>query len=130
VIRNSAAFPHNAKYDTANNGSDNPLLEAGGKVEIPIKNPERYEIKVLCNIHPWMWASVRVFDHPYFAVTNADGEYTIENAPVGKCRIFVWHSTGAYSGKEQGRFGYELTIAPKSTQVKPYSVTLDGAPKK
>jgi plastocyanin len=130
VIKNSAQFPHNAKYDTANNGADNPLLSSGGKTEIPIKHPERAEIKILCNIHPWMWASVRVFDHPYFAVTNADGEYEIKNAPVGKYRIFVWHSTGAFSGKAEGRFGYELEIKPKTTEVKTYSITIDDEKKK
>jgi hypothetical protein len=125
VIKNSAAFPHNAKYDTDNNGSDNPLISPGKDVQIPIKQPERSEIKIFCSIHPWMWASVRVFDHPYFAVTNEKGEYEIKDAPAGKYRIFVWHSSGGFSGGNDGRFGYELTIAPKATAVKDYSVTAD-----
>src|SRR5688572_8961539 len=62
VIKNSANFAHNANYDTDNNGADNPLIPAGKQVEIPITKPERREIKVLCNIHPWMSASIRVFD--------------------------------------------------------------------
>ncbi|MBO0698666.1 MAG: hypothetical protein J2P46_09745, partial [Zavarzinella sp.] len=45
VIKNSAAFPHNAKYDTDNNGSDNPLISPGKEVQIPIKQPERKEVK-------------------------------------------------------------------------------------
>src|SRR5262249_24639011 len=100
------------------------------QIDIPIEKPERNEIKIQCNIHGWMWASVRVFDHPYFAITNEKGEYEIKDAPVGKFRIFVWHSSGGYSGKADGRFGYELTVAPKVTEVKSYSVTLDDQPPK
>ncbi|HEX3146785.1 MAG TPA: hypothetical protein VHR66_01710 [Gemmataceae bacterium] len=128
VIKNSAAFSHNAKYDTSNNGSENPLIIAGGKVEIPIKEPERSEIKIVCNIHGWMSASVRVFEHPYFAVTNEKGEYEIKDAPVGKYRIFVWHSTGGFGIGSEGKFfGNALTITPKSTDVKDYAVAPEPA---
>jgi hypothetical protein len=31
-------------------------------------------------------------DHPYAAVTAADGSYEIKNAPAGvKLRVFAWH---------------------------------------
>jgi plastocyanin len=130
VIKNSADFPHNAKYDTDNNGSDNPLIPAGKQALVPFTKPERGEIKVLCNIHPWMSASIRVFDHPYYAITNANGEYEIKLAPVGKFRLFVFHSGGGFSGKAEGRFGYELEIKPKATEVKAYSVTVDESSKK
>lgn len=123
VIKNSAAFAHNANYTSDNNGSDNPLIPDGKEVQIPIKKPERYEIKIACNIHPWMSASVRVFDHPYFAVTNEKGEYEIKDAPVGKYRIFVFHSAGGFTGSNDGRFGYEVTTTPNKTDVKDYTVT-------
>lgn len=77
-----------------------------------------------------MSASVRVFDHPYFAVTNENGEYQIPKAPVGNYRIFVWHPIGENAGKAEGRYGYELAITPKTTEVKTYSVTLDDPPAK
>ena len=125
VIKNSADFAHNANYTTSNNGANNPLIPPGMDVKIPIKEPERAMIKVDCNIHGWMSAVVRVFDHPYFAVTKANGEYEIKNAPVGKHRIFIWHPEGAYFDKVNGRFGYELDIKPKLTEVKSYMVGLE-----
>jgi len=130
LIKNSAAFPHNAKYDTMNNGAGNPLIPAGGQVAIPINQPERSAIKFDCSIHPWMSAYVRVFDHPYFAITDAKGEYTIKDAPVGKYRVFVWHAKGGFSGGNDGRFGNELTIAPDKTDVKDYAVTEQPESKK
>lgn len=125
VVKNSANFAHNAHWISGNNGDENPLLPAGKQAEFPIKNPERAEIKVTCDVHRWMSASVRVFDHPYFAVTNENGEYEIKNAPVGDYRIFVWHPIGAHSGSVAGRQGYALKITPKITEVKTYTVTLD-----
>jgi len=70
-----------------------------------------------------MWASVRVFDHPYFAVTNEKGEYEIKDAPVGTFRVFVWHSAGGFSGGKDGRFGYELKVTPNKTDVPDYTET-------
>lgn len=125
MIKNSAEFPHNAKYDSENNGADNPLIPSKEKIEIPIKAPERLGFEVSCSVHRWMSARVWAFDHPYFAVTNDDGEYEIKNAPVGKYRIFLAHEAVGYVGKQQGRFGYELEIKPKVTEVKVYSVTVD-----
>jgi plastocyanin len=130
VVKNSAAFGHNANFTSSNNGQRNPLIPDGKQEEFPIKEPERAEVTLTCNIHPWMSASIRVFDHPYFAVTNENGEYEIPKVPVGKHRIFVWHRAGSYSGGDDGRFGYEVTITPKKTEVKEYSVTEKPAEKK
>jgi plastocyanin len=41
--------------------------------------------------HSWMRAWVRVFDHPYFAVTGADGAFTISGLPTGTYTLRAWH---------------------------------------
>lgn len=41
--------------------------------------------------HTWMSAFVHVFDHPYFAVTGADGSFSIANIPPGTYTLTVWH---------------------------------------
>ena len=48
-------------------------------------------IKVKCDVHPWMTAYVVVTDHPYFAVTDADGKFSIANVPAGSYTIEAWH---------------------------------------
>jgi len=50
-------------------------------------------IPVICDIHPWMRAYVAVVDHPYFAVTGADGTYAISGLPPGKYEVEAWHET-------------------------------------
>lgn len=46
---------------------------------------------VKCDVHPWMNAYVAVMSHPFWAVTEADGTYTIENLPAGSYTIEAWH---------------------------------------
>lgn len=48
-------------------------------------------LKIKCEIHPWMSAYVVVTDHPYQAVTDAYGEYQIDDIPAGDYRVKVWH---------------------------------------
>jgi hypothetical protein len=38
-----------------------------------------------------MSAWVRVFNHPYFAVTATDGRFAIRNLPPGQYRLKAWH---------------------------------------
>ena len=44
-----------------------------------------------CSIHPWMTAWAGVLDHPFFAVTKADGTFEIRGLPPGKYTIAAWH---------------------------------------
>jgi plastocyanin len=44
-----------------------------------------------CNLHDWMLGYVAVVDTPYFAVSGADGEVTLEELPPGAYRVEVWH---------------------------------------
>jgi hypothetical protein len=55
----------------------------------PLQVVETFQIK--CDLHPWMSAWVRVFNHPYFAVTSADGSFAIRQLPPGKYRLKAWH---------------------------------------
>ena len=53
---------------------------------------------------------MRVFAHPYFAVTDADGNYKIENAPTGELRMKIWHGTGGWLGGAKGKDGRSVSI--------------------
>jgi plastocyanin len=41
--------------------------------------------------HPWMSAFIMVTDHPYFELTDANGNFTLENVPPGRYRLRMWH---------------------------------------
>jgi hypothetical protein len=48
-------------------------------------------IKVYCQIHSHMTASIMVFDHDYFRIPDAEGAFTLDDVPVGTYRISAWH---------------------------------------
>ena len=52
------------------------------------KVEEPFVIK--CDVHPWMKSYVSVFDHPYFAVTDKNGNFKIDNVPPGEYEILAW----------------------------------------
>jgi hypothetical protein len=48
-------------------------------------------VEARCLNHPQMRAYIAVFDHPYYAVTNADGSFKIDSLPAGNYKAMVWH---------------------------------------
>ncbi|MBI3409517.1 MAG: hypothetical protein HY040_14345 [Planctomycetes bacterium] len=112
LAKNSAAISHNYKWTgnptTPNSG--NALIVAGGSVKIDKLVADRLPIQVECNIHGWMRGWVRVFDHPYFAVTDANGNFELKNAPAGKYRLMIWHGSGGWLGGAKGKNGQVITI--------------------
>ena len=49
-------------------------------------------MKVGCDAgHTWMSAYIAVFDHPYFAVTDEEGHFTMEDVPPGRYTVVLWH---------------------------------------
>jgi hypothetical protein len=88
-------------------------------------------IPVKCNQHPWMKAHIGVLGHPYFAVTDKDGKYTIKDVPPGKYTLTAWHEkfgeqpmkdfeVKASEAKTQDfTFGAKAAYAPTSLTVEP-----------
>lgn len=48
-------------------------------------------ISVLCDVHGWMKAFIRVDDHPYHAVTDEKGYFQISGVPPGSYTLELWH---------------------------------------
>jgi plastocyanin len=49
---------------------------------------------LLCNVHPEMSAYLVVVPTPYFAVTDKNGNYEIQNVPAGKYTLKTWSEEG------------------------------------
>lgn len=127
VVKNPAPVAHNFRWISGNNGELNNTVakEATWKMETPLV-AENTPINFSCTIHPWMSGYVRVFDHPYYAVTDEDGKFEIKNAPAGKFRMVIWQEKVGFLGGREGRFGREVEIAGPTTEVKP--IEFDIAP--
>ena len=42
-------------------------------------------MKLVCDTHAWMLGYIHVFDHPFFAMTDERGAFSIANIPAGAC---------------------------------------------
>lgn len=120
VLANNDPIGHSTKIDFFRNKPQNPSLPAGGKLSLKgqVNNAESLPSPVSCGIHPWMKAWVLVQDHPFFAVSDENGNFTIKNVPVGKWTFRIWQEKAGYlrgvtvgSGKTDSRRGtIELTV--------------------
>ena len=62
----------------------------GASKTIRIRTQENI-IPVTCDIHGWMQAYVAVFDHPYFALTDTGGKFSLSKVPPGSYVLEAWH---------------------------------------
>jgi len=112
VVKNSAPVLHNIKW------TGNPDINPGGSVAIPagkaqvIKDlqPQKLPLILECNIHPWMRGRLAVFSHPYYAITDADGNFEIPNAPAGKFRLFVYQESIGWRNGAKGAKGESIEV--------------------
>ena len=98
LVKNSAPFNHNTNWkgDPLKTGGGNRTLKQGETLPINLI-PEPDPIQVSCDIHPWMYARVWAFDHPYFAVTKADGTFEIKDVPTGvEVGLVAWHEVPGF----------------------------------
>jgi plastocyanin len=76
-------------------GKSNPVFnrtQPKGRT-IPITFPKPEIVRIGCDLHGWMRAWIVVMEHPFHAVTGADGEFALANVPPGKYTLNAWHET-------------------------------------
>lgn len=81
-------FFHNAFSNYDGQVFDIGLHQPGSSREVTLKRAG--VVRLFCNIHPTMSAIIVVLDTPYFAVTNAKGEFQM-TPPPGEYRLKVFH---------------------------------------
>lgn len=101
TIGNKDSVAHNSKIDviSAANVSINPIIPAGKDYQHKFNVEERLPIPISCSIHPWMNGYVLIKDTPYFAVTDEDGNFEIENLPPGEWTFRFWQENVGYVQK-------------------------------
>jgi hypothetical protein len=109
IVRNTAPQSHNTKWGDGNkNQGDNKILAPKETMELSGIVVANDPIKLTCNIHGWMDAYLRSFDHPYATTTKPDGTFEIKGVPTGaKLKIFAWHEK---AGDLAGKAGQEIEV--------------------
>lgn len=66
-------------------------------------------IPLACEVHSWMNGYVGVLDNPFYAVSGADGTFTIKGLPPGDYVIEAWH-------EEYGTQTLKVSVSAKETK--------------
>lgn len=125
AFNNTTPIPFNVNYQRISS-TENGIEMGDFNIVLPstkthytkplplLLSPDQY----MDNIHPWIKGYVWAFDHPYFAITDEHGNFSIKDAPEGSWRLVVWHEKTGYKGGPQGRLGQRITITngEKGTQ--------------
>ena len=91
IFRNGDQTTHNFNIQSLKNEKSNMSVPpGGGDIVFKYENPERF-IPVKCNQHPWEKGYIGVFSHPFFAVSDGKGFFTIEGLPPGRYTVVAWH---------------------------------------
>lgn len=102
IVKNSDPVLHNVHTLSAAGNTDRNLAQMAGAADLTFTfdKPENF-LKFKCDVHPWMFAWITIVDHPYFAVTDKDGKFTIKNVPAGKYTIVAMHRKASPTGVEK-----------------------------
>jgi plastocyanin len=87
-LLNSDNVMHNLHSWAIKNAAFNEGVSGGGILTKKFDFAE--VVKITCDVHKWMSAFIVVKTNPYFAVTDENGNFKIENVPAGKYKIEAW----------------------------------------
>jgi len=119
IVSNDAKVSHNANIKSTENAESNETITPGSTYPRPLKKDDE-AVRVSCGIHPWMLGYVRVFTHPYAALSQVGanlekriyedrtaasfGTYEITGVPVGaKVKLKAWHEALGFLGDPAGK---------------------------
>ena len=103
---NSDRLLHNLHSASSENPTFNRTQPKGRTIPMVFKKPEI--VRIDCDLHTWMRAWVVVAEHPFYAVTGANGEFVLDNVPPGKYTLKIWQET-------LGTVTREVTVGDKDT---------------
>jgi hypothetical protein len=102
---NSDRLLHNVKSAGKENPPFNRAQPHARSISFAFKKPEI--LRVDCDLHSWMRGWVVVAEHPFYAVTNEQGDFIFENVPRGKYTLQVWQES-------LGNVTQELVVGDKA----------------
>jgi plastocyanin len=118
TVKSSDPTNHNVNFQLKNL-TQNPLIAPGTTKQITPDSAERAPGPVSCSINPWMLAYWLVLDHPYFAVTDENGNFEIKNAPAGTQKVVVWQEAAGYVTAASGD---SVNIKPSDTTTQEFKI--------
>jgi plastocyanin len=103
VATGDGADPFNV--NVARDGSHTQTFRRAGGTKRPIR--------IGCSYHSTMQAWIYVFDHPYYAVTAADGAFRFADVPPGEYTLEVVHPAGGLAWSQKVTVEAGATVTPE-----------------
>lgn len=122
LFPNQDPFFHNVFSVYEGTRFDLGLYESGTSREVRFTRPGPSYI--FCNIHPEMSAVIMVMTTPYYATTDAQGNYTIEGVPPGDYQLSVWYESALPEKLKQ----LQRRVTVNSPQTRLEALTVTAAP--
>ncbi|MBI3862445.1 MAG: hypothetical protein HY290_11170 [Planctomycetia bacterium] len=91
IVTNNDSEAANVHTMPVRNQPFNQVVPLGGAVVLNHTKPENVPIPVQSDFQNWMKAYEVILDHPWAAVTDASGKFTIKGLPPGAYEFRVWH---------------------------------------
>jgi hypothetical protein len=88
---NTDRLLHNLHSASTKNPTFNRTQPRGRTIPVVFTKPEI--VRVDCDLHPWMRAWVVVAEHPFYAVTNDQGEFMLDNVSPGEYTLQLWQES-------------------------------------
>jgi Carboxypeptidase regulatory-like domain len=109
-IKNDDQTLHNVHAMPAVNSQFNEGQPVQGMVSTKkFDKVEMQPFRVKCDVHGWMKSWMAVMPHPFYAVSQMNGTFTIPNLPPGTYTLVSWHEK--YGPQEQ-----QITVGPKESK--------------
>jgi len=116
-IHNSDATLHNVNAKPHANKPFNVAQPVQGMKTVKKFETSEVMVGFKCNVHPWMRAYVGVVEHPFFAVSDDTGAFTLSGLPAGTYVIEAWHEqygtqsqTISVADGEQASLGFTFSL--------------------
>jgi len=90
-ITNSDTTMHNVHSLPVTNREMNQSTPVKGFSVTQTFTAAEVPVRFMCNVHSWMAAWVGVVQHPFFAVTDASGAFSLHGVPPGTYTVEAWH---------------------------------------
>lgn len=93
-VKNSDPVMHNIHAQPGKSAEFNESQQPGAAPLMKSIDRSEVLVPIKCDVHSWMHSYAGVVNHPYFAVTDAKGAYSIGKLPAGKYTIRAIHESG------------------------------------
>ncbi len=111
--------------------SNKPVLANSSQVRSALVHSDTREFVIKCNLHPFLQTRGLMVENPYYAITDAQGRFSIDGVPPGTYEVMAWHPfiplrKGTATIAPNGETKIDFEFESKDIRRKLYQDDLEG----